>query len=172
MAKQKKLTFAEYDKLDKQFSERKQITLAVNNNGQVTEYKHTLASKFKTTEIHKLAIDYLALLQELRKEENVTAETFLNAGSLLNALIVKYFSDVPIPSVDSLHSVIRVSNVLVNLGIMDQLFDGGPNSFDKNEIEKISKEIEKLSKPIGQNMAEMLLKQSLTETGEPDAVIQ
>lgn len=170
-AKQSKLTLAEYDRLDKQFSERKQVTLKVIHDGQEKLYTHEIAVKFKPTEIQKLTIDYLSILEELRANDTVTKETLYNANSLLNALIVKYFSDVPVPPLDNLQSVVRVSETLYNIGIMQQLFDD-ETGFPKEETDKLSKELDKNAKVIGQRVGELMYQQSLNESGEDSAVIQ
>ncbi|OPH47623.1 hypothetical protein BC351_10565 [Paenibacillus ferrarius] len=163
--KTKKLSLTEYNKLEKQFNERKQIRITVIlPEGETKEYDHSIATTFKPTDIQKLSIDYLSLLYELQNNPDVTSETFYNANSLLNALIVKYFSDVPV-TIDNLESIIKVSEVLFNLGIMEQLFDES-KGFSKSEIEKLSATLEKNSKVFGQQFGELVIKSGFNLTGD------
>lgn len=164
--KSKKLTLSEYNKLEKQFHERKAIRVTVTlSEGGTKEYDHTIATNFKPTDIQKLSIDYLSILSELQSNPEVTAETFFNANSLLNALIVKYFSDVPVPPIESVESIIKVSEVLFNLGIMEQLFDE-TIGFSRSEIDKLSVMLEKNSKAFGQQFGELAIKSGFNMVGD------
>lgn len=162
-----KLSLTEINKLDKKFNEHKSIRLIVSlPEGGTKEYSHSIAVTFKKTDIDKLSIDYLSILAELQDTPDITSETFYNANSLLNALIVKYFSDVPIPlKLDSLQSVIRVSESLFNLGIMEQMFDPD-KGFSKVEIDKLTEQLSKQSKSIGEKLGEMAIAASLNQTGD------
>lgn len=161
MPKQKKLTLATINKLNSEFDQRKTIYVC-------GDYPVQVDIKFRKTKIQKMILDYIIILEDLRKQKNVNEETLMRTTSLINTLIVKYFTDIPVPPIDNIEKLIQVSNALLDLGIMDVLFDGNENGFPKDQLELVKTEIDKVSKNIGQILGEMGIKAVLNETNEDD----
>lgn len=157
--KAKKLTLQEIAKQDSKFNERKKIKLLGKYDVEIDRF-------FRKSKVQLLLANYLTILTDLQKRENVTTETILNSSSLLHALVIKYFSDIELPSVESVEDLIIVSTALIDLNIVDELFNG--DGFDKEEIEKLTNEINKSAKLIGEKIGEMAVQSTLNEV-EGDA---
>jgi uncharacterized protein YabN with tetrapyrrole methylase and pyrophosphatase domain len=159
MAKAKKLTLSNITKLNNELNERKLIRVC-------GDYEVQIHLTFRRTLISKLLLDYITILQNLRGRENITDETIMQTTSLINALTVKYFSDIPLPDIENIEKLIQVSNALLDLNIMDELF--GENGFPKDQIELLSKEIEKAAKGIGTMLGELAVQSTLSDVSEDD----
>lgn len=146
----KKLTASSLNKLNSSLNQQKTITVC-------GDYEIQIDTIFRESKIQKLLIDYLTILQNLRKLDNVTDKTIINSISLVNTLIIRYFSNAPIPDIDNLVKLIQVSDALLDLGIMKSCFEHFPQS----EIEKVKDALDRVSKESGRLMGEMAAKMSL-----------
>lgn len=107
------------------------------------EYDETIDIYFKRNKINLLVSDYLNLLMEMQKREDVNPDTILNSSSLLNTLIVKHFSTIQLPNELNIETLIATSKELLEKGVMNDLFGNADNSFPIQEIEKLKRESEK-----------------------------
>ncbi|CAH0118525.1 hypothetical protein PAE9249_01014 [Paenibacillus sp. CECT 9249] len=141
--KSKKLTVAALNKLDAELNEIKTVPIL---GGQ---YQCSIDRTFRHSKIQELLFAYFALLEEAQQDGGIARKTLHRVPALLHALIVKYFTDLPLQSAETLENLTAVSHKLLDLGIMDQLFSGTENGFDPSQIEKVSKAIRKSSESLG-----------------------
>jgi len=146
MSIQKKLTLTAMNKLDQKYNEKKPILL-------LNQYQHTVHTHFRRSDIQKLLIDYFNVLQELKEYEELDSDILIKASSLLNVLVIKYFSDIELPRLDHIEAMIRASMILLDLGVMDQLFSD--LGFPKDQLELLSNEINKASVKMEEQLGEM-----------------
>lgn len=155
----KKLTASSLNKLNSSLNQQTTITVC-------GDYEIQIDTIFRESKIQKLVIDYLTILQNLHKLEKVTEETIINSISLVNVLIIKYFSNAPIPDIDDLGKLIQVSDTLLDLGITKNCFEHFPQS----EIDKVKDALDRAAKESGRLMGEMAAKMSLD--GKADGIQQ
>lgn len=160
------LTLDALNQENNQLNETKTIPI-LNGKFMIQLDKH-----FRRSKIQKLIVNYLELLQNLKQRENVDTDTIIGAVSLINILIVKYFSTLPIQDLKTIDDLVQMSEKLLDLGIMDQLFSDNPDiAFDKSEIQLLEEQINKASKRQGELLGELALASTLNE-GENGADIQ
>jgi hypothetical protein len=162
VSKSKKLTLSNISKLNSELNERKVIRVC-------GDYEVQIDIKFRRTKIQKVILDYFTILQDLKKRENINDETIVHTTSLLYALIIRYFSDIPLPDIDDVEKLIQVSNSLLDLGIMEELF--GENGFPKDQVELLTKEIDKAANGIGNILGELSLQSVLSEGVEENGEV-
>ena len=146
--KVKQLTLATLNKLDSKLNEKKSVYINIGGD----DYEVIIDKHFRKSTIHLLILNYLNILQDLKSKQEVTFETLMDTNKLLNTLIVKYFTNIPLPEITNIEGLIAVSNTLLDLGIMEALFN---EHFDKNEIEKLVDEVNKVAKNIGKLQGEI-----------------
>jgi hypothetical protein len=173
----KKLSLSEINKLSGQFNEKKEITLevnSINSKGEIQEYKCQISTKFKRTDIQKMLIDYMAILEEFKQRKNISTEDLYDTTTIMYGLIVSYFTNIQIPKIDKLEQLIHVTENLINLGIIEQLFKSD-KGFDPDEVKFLNQEMEKAAKQIGENLGELAVRGMVNEQVngvEEDAPIQ
>jgi hypothetical protein len=148
MAKAKKLTPTKLNKLASQFNEKKKVYISIDNE----DYEVVVDKKFRRSKIFKMLIHYLQILYEIRNKKDLNVDTITDSTALINTMIIKYFSDVPLPDLDNVDDLIYASNSLYDLGITEKLINDG---FDKEQIEFVFSEIDKNAKVIGERLAEI-----------------
>lgn len=161
MAKQKKLTLSVINKANSALNELKVVRV-------LGDYEVRINTKFRKTLIRNVLISYFTILQDLKGRDNVTEETIMNSISLLNTLILREFSDVPIPSINNVEELIEVSNALLDTGILEEVFI----HFPQEELNNLSEELKKASKNIGELMGEIAIKTNEDTEDNMDGNIQ
>lgn len=154
----KKLTLSNLNKLASQFNEKRKITILVNGE----EFEVMIHNKFRETAVRKVCVDYIKILYELKQLNNLDDEAILNATYLLNTLVLKEFTNLPIPdvvnkgnvTVEDLEKLIKVTENLVDLGIIEYLL--GENSpFGKENIELLNRVANQVSANVGKTISEL-----------------
>ncbi len=113
----KKLTAPAINKEYSKYNERTTIPIM---NGK---YEITIAKYFKKSDIAKLILDYISLREEL----NTFTEkkyTFDDVTFLFSILLIKYFSNLELPS--SADELMAFVNKLVDLEILGAIVDALP----------------------------------------------
>lgn len=139
----KKLTAADLSKLTAKFNDRKTISVY---NDQFTVDIHTV---FRDSLMEHMIFDYLTVLQELQQDEPADGEMGEMMGVavlLLNALILKEFTNLPIPKKLDAGKLVQITRNLLDTGIMQEVFQ----QFNPAELDKIAKKLEDASGRIGQ----------------------
>lgn len=154
MSKQKKLTLSALNKLNSEFDQRKTLNVC-------GDYAVQVDLKFRKSKIQELIMDYMTLLEQLKQREDADKETSLRMSVLMNTLIIKHFTDIPFPNNNDVDNVIKMSKVLIDLGIMEVLFDG-ENGFPVDQIQLIFNQIDKVVKNLNV-IAEEIEKQGTEE---------
>jgi hypothetical protein len=121
-----------------------------------------------------MLIDYMAILEEFKQRKNISTEDLYDTTTIMYGLIVSYFTNIQIPKIDKLEQLIHVTENLINLGIIEQLFKSD-KGFDPDEVRFLNQEMEKAAKQIGQNIGELAVRGMVNEQAngvEEDAPIQ
>lgn len=163
MGKPKKLTLSTLNKLDASLLNEKKVVYVIDG-----QYPCQVDKKFRRTKVQKLGLDYIDFLNQLKSQKDVNSDTIMSVPILLYALICKYFTDLPIQT-ESLEELVDRTQKLLDLGVIEQLFSGDiEKGFDPAEVEMLNKELEKISKGVGQVVGEMAYMSALDEVGEED----
>jgi hypothetical protein len=146
----KKLTLAGIDKLATKFNEKRTVYIC---DGQ---YEVIINENFRATEINKISVDFLKIIQNLRSMKGIDDETIMSAASLIDTLVLKYFTNLPIPSdLSNVAKLIKVSNNLIDLGITSELLGEGKNSFTKSNMELVRKLVDQSLEKMGAALGEL-----------------
>jgi hypothetical protein len=152
----KKLTVAELNKLSSKFNERKKIYIL---DGQ---YEVNVNTEFRESAIENVAISYIGILEQVKSQPNASNETIKDTVALLNTLILREFTDLPIPKKNDILNLIKFTHNLLDNGIMVEVY----NSIPKEQILRIQTKLEQVSKSVGEMLGELAIKTSLEETKE------
>lgn len=148
-SKPKKLTLAAINRESSKFNKRKKVYVC---DGQ---YEVLIDEHFRRTSIQNVSANYLIALQTLQGMEGIDQQAIMGASNLIYTLIMKEFSNLPIPEIDEIDKLIKVSNNLIDLGITEELFNGGKNSFKQSEIDLVNKQINKALENVDKILGEM-----------------
>jgi len=131
----KKLTTSTLSKSSTKFNER--LTIQVSDRFSET-YTVEINKYFKTTDVQKLIVDYLAFKEEL---PNLVSDLELikDTTFLFPALLVKYFTSIPLS--DDILELISGVETLVDLEVLDQVVGALP----KEEVERVNVLIKKMT---------------------------
>lgn len=152
--KPQKLTLANINKLASKFNEKRTVYIGINNE----EYEVTLDENFRETKVQQVYVDYIKCLHNMRTMEGIDEEALLNSDLLLDTLVLKHFTNLPIPNVDGdVSKLFIIAKNLADLGITKELLGGGKNSFDKENIELVREQAKKVMSNIGQMVSELSL---------------
>ncbi|OPH47568.1 hypothetical protein BC351_10265 [Paenibacillus ferrarius] len=129
MAKKLTLTAMKKDHT-KIFNEKTKITLS---NG---DYLH-IYKEFKTTSIQKLVVDYMEIIEELKKRQ-IGFKTFKDMTFVYYMLLLKHFTDLNnIPT--DIEKMIIICEELINLDLLEQIMQ----AFPEDQLKKIKKLLDK-----------------------------
>lgn len=156
----KKLTAAELNKLSSKFNELKKVFIL---DGQ---YEVSIHTNFRESLIENVVMNYIEILEELKKSENVTNETVKNTVVLLDTLILREFTDLPIPKKNDIPNLIKFTHNLLDNGILVEVY----NHIPKDQIEKVKTKLEQVSKGMGKATAELAIQAALQEAKAEDVV--
>lgn len=124
----KKLTKTRLNKLESELNERSTI-LVYQNQFSVNVYK-----VFRESIIEKVISAYVDILEQIQKEADVQGDMIKGSIILFHTLILREFTDLPIPKTDDVESLITVSNTLLDTGIIEEVFNAIPVE-EMNKIE-------------------------------------
>jgi len=137
MAKNRRLTLVEMGKNEKLLSEKKLITIET----PIGKYDILLDKKFRKTKILALVLNCFQIISSPEytgKKIELVELNKKDVGELINILAVKYFTDIQIPEIEEIENLIKVSKTLIDLGIIDKLFNEDGSGFDQSEFKEFS----------------------------------
>jgi hypothetical protein len=156
MSKSNKLTLTTINKMNQEYNERKTIQVC-------GKYDVQIDTKFRRSKIQKLILDYYTVLQDLKKKENVSDETIFQSVSLINVLVISIFTDLSLPvQLDRIDNLIKMSEVLLDTGIMEDIF----NQLPQDQVELLNQEINKSAKGFGNLLGEYMAQSAAEQTSE------
>ncbi|MEK4008334.1 hypothetical protein [Paenibacillus sp. FSL H3-0333] len=151
----KKLTLTELNKLGEKFNERKKIYIL---DGQ---YEVDIDVTFKLSDIDDLVMVYASAIQELKEMNDTDEIQIKDTLSLLPTLILRAFTNLPIPKESTdISSLIVISKNLYNLGITEEVYSKLP----EEQIKKVTDKINAFGKNIGTVMGEWAIAEELNKT--------
>ena len=131
----KKLTSSTLSKSSTKFNER----IAIQVADRFSEiYTVEINKYFKTTEVQKLIVDYLASKEELPNFVS-DLELIKDTTYLYYALLVKYFTSVPLS--EDLMELISGVETLIDLEVFDKIVGALP----QEEVERVNVLIKKMT---------------------------
>ncbi|MGM1044886.1 MAG: hypothetical protein ACQEXX_01930 [Bacillota bacterium] len=149
----KKLSTATINKLNKELAKKKKIYI-------LGEHEVTIDLVFMESKIDKVIFDYLSLFEEASKGNAIDEDFIRGTGAILHTLILREFSDVPmIPKERNLKKIIKVTEVLYNTGIMEEVI----SSFATDEVKKVYNKLDQNSKRVGQILGEFAISSTLSQ---------
>lgn len=147
-----KLTLNEINKLHKSYDEQQEIIVTSDNKS----YTIKIDKKFKRTKIAKMISELEKIFTELKKDKDINIEEISkNIIFIQVALILKYFTDIPLIKNTNISQMLAIIEKLTDLGLLKQIFD----SFDQQEMKILNDEMELITqnyKAISNMVAEML----------------
>lgn len=156
--KTKKLTLNKIQQLDNKFNEQKKVIL-------LGEYECLIDKEFRKSKIQKMIIDYFNIIQELEKLK-IEADHIVKSVGILNTLIVKYFTDLPIPDSENVSQLLQITDRLLDLGILEELFN--ENGFEQSQLDLISQELDKSSDNLSKLFDSMVFGKENNSRNESD----
>ncbi|GAB6930085.1 hypothetical protein JCM10914A_40680 [Paenibacillus sp. JCM 10914] len=147
----KKLTTQALKRLESELNANK--TISILNNS----YEVNIQQVFRESRVEAVVIQYLALLQELKNRTDLNDMLIAGTIGLLNSLIIKEFTSIPYPQCKSIEDHIKVSHVLLDTGIMNEVF----NAFNPEELQKIEEKFKSTNQNLGEILGELALTSSL-----------
>jgi len=148
----KKLTATALKKLDNQLSSHKEILVYDN------QFTVKINETFRESKIEAVTMTYMSILQELKARTEMDDLLIQGTIGLLSTLILREFTDLPIPQTNTIEELIKVSKVLLDTGIMKEVFDG----MDKEELGKIEEKIKSINNEVGKIVGELVIASSVT----------
>lgn len=155
-----KLTTAKINKINKELDQKRKIYILQDHD------EVNISVIFKDTTVDKLILDYLSVLETVSKSSELTDDMIRGTIGVLNLLILREFSDVPmIPkTTNDIQKLIDVTYVLYNTGILEAVMD----QFDPEQIKKVHEKLEKVSKRAGELLGEMAVRTTLNDSKNED----
>ncbi|GAB6989351.1 hypothetical protein [Paenibacillus pini] len=154
MTQQKKLTLIDLNRFEKELDKTKKISILDN------KYEVNIHTTFKDSDIEDLLHDFRTIIEKLSNTQNVELR---NVYSIYLTLILRQFTDIPITEENEIVELIRISKVLKNKGITNEVF----NEIPQDQLDYLTQKVKKSSDALNQ-----LLKDTEVENGytEPKAV--
>ncbi|MEK4512269.1 hypothetical protein [Paenibacillus sp. FSL K6-2524] len=116
----KRLTAVGLKKLESTLNER--IRLLVYGN----QFNVNIHTFFRESLIENIITNYVTILQELQEGTEVDDTLIKGSLGVFNTLVLREFTDLPIPKTNDIESLIVVSNTLLDTGIMKEIYDAIP----------------------------------------------
>lgn len=127
----KKLTANVLKNIAKSGNEKKNILVRNALNGE--EYEVALNTTFRRTAIEDAAMEYLELIKELQLRTVLNDALIKDSFKIFHILIIKNFTNVPLPNQMSVEEVIAITRDFADTGLTEQIFKHIPQS----EIDKV-----------------------------------
>ncbi|MNO70676.1 hypothetical protein D3C76_615690 [compost metagenome] len=113
----KKLTASGLKSLESNLNERKTIFVY---GGQ---FAVTISVVFRESMIENVLKAYLSILNELQEHGESDEDLIRGSLGIFNTLVLREFTDLPIPKSNDLNRLITVTNTLLDTGIMKEVYD-------------------------------------------------
>lgn len=143
----KKLTASELNKLSAKFNNKTTIRILDG------EFEVAINDVFRDTDIDNVVLNYLTVLQEVNRKEQITDELLKDTVSLLNTFVLREFTDLPIPKKNDIASLIKVTKNLMDNGITNEVL----NHFPIEQLAKVEIKLKQAQKGIGKVMGDLAL---------------
>lgn len=154
--KTKKLTAAALSTLDAKNNQRK--TIYVTDQ----QYEVQIHTFFRKSLIDNVNTNYLSLIDQLRQKTDVTDQVIKDTVGLYNTLLLKEFSDLPIPRKLDVEKLIKVTNMLLDNGIMEEVL----TQFPDLELRKLEEQFKALQEKMAVMVSELALTRAQQSTDE------
>lgn len=148
--KSKKLTANALSTLDAKNNQRK--TIYVTDH----QYEVQIHTFFRQSLMDNVNMNYVSLIDQLRQKTDVTDQVIKDTVGLYNTLLLKEFSNLPIPKKLDVEKLIKVTHMLLDNGIMEQVLE----QFPDQELKKLEEQF----KTLQEKMATMISELAITRT--------
>ncbi|MNW28327.1 hypothetical protein D3C74_51510 [compost metagenome] len=143
-----RLTATELNKLGSGLEEKQTIQV-------LGKYDVTIHTKLRNTGIQRVLSVYLELLQGLKAANKLDDEMIAGTLNVLYTLILREFTDLPLPKKNDLTPLLRATSNLIDTGIMEEVFQHIPDS----ELMKVKDQMSKVQSNMAEALAEMAIVQ-------------
>ncbi|KAF6626942.1 hypothetical protein H6F38_23070 [Paenibacillus sp. EKM208P] len=145
----KKLTASELNKLNNKFNEKKAISIL---NGQ---FEVTIFQQFKDTSINNIFTGLIEVVKGI-DDKQLTELMFSQIAEQIGlTLMLREFTDLPIPNKNDFQTLIKVYENLLNANIFVEVMNELPES-QIRKVEKRFEEIQEMYKEIERKANEQL----------------
>ncbi|MNC37176.1 hypothetical protein D3C75_857320 [compost metagenome] len=152
----KKLTTIELNKLSSKFNKQKKVSICNN------EYEVTIYTNFRETKIDRVIMEYLSYIQNLKTVQELDYNLIKDTLSLLLTLVLREFTDLPIPKskeIKNISNLIKVTHNLLDLGIFHETL----NHIPEEQIAKVKERLDLVGNEGGKAMGELAVKMAVNE---------
>src|SRR5690625_307225 len=121
----KKLTKTSLNKFTKKFNEKRKVSIQVDGE----EATVTIHTHFRRSKIEEVSVQVLEIISTALQEEGIDhRQVIMNINRFYSTLLLKEFTDLPIPDIDNIQDLLTITINLHDLGIIEQLIGDGENS--------------------------------------------
>lgn len=148
-----KLTAAKINKLNREFDKKKKIYILADND------EVDISVKFKESTINEIVMEYLEVIGKLSQVDNLDNKKVMGTLGVLNLLILREFSNVPMIPKDTsnIYDTIDITLALLDCGVMEAVI----KEFDEVEIKKVYDKLEEMGKAMSNPLVEAAIKSAL-----------
>ncbi|SCY71835.1 hypothetical protein SAMN05720606_10878 [Paenibacillus polysaccharolyticus] len=148
--KTKKLTATALNTLDAKNNKRKKIYVTEQH------YEVQIHTFFRKSLIDNVNTNYLSIIDQLRQKTDVTDQLIKDTVGLYNTLLLKEFTDLPIPKKLDVEKLIKVTNMLLDNGIMEEVL----TQFPEQELKKLEEQFRALQERMAAMVSELAITRS------------
>ncbi|MDP9698884.1 hypothetical protein J2T16_001781 [Paenibacillus intestini] len=148
--KTKKLTATALNTLDAKNNKRKKIYVTDQR------YEVQIHTFFRKSLIDNVNTNYLSIIDQLRQKTDVTDQLIKDTVGLYNTLLLKEFTDLPIPKKLDVEKLIKVTNMLLDNGIMEEVL----TQFPEQELKKLEEQFRALQERMAAMVSELAITRS------------
>ncbi|MBA9087639.1 hypothetical protein FHR92_004124 [Fontibacillus solani] len=88
-----------------------------------SQFAVKISSVFRESMIENVLSAYVSILNELKEHEEGDEVLIRGSLGIFNTLVLREFTDLPIPKSNDLNRLITVTNTLLDTGIMKEVYD-------------------------------------------------